>query len=259
MEAVILAGGLGTRLREETEVKPKPMVEIGGMPILWHIMQSFSAYGVNEFLLCVGYKSSAIVDFFVDFVKNHNNVKIEMSNGNFSLLQRNPAIPNWTIKIIHTGMDTPTGGRLKMTKDFINGSNFFCTYGDGLSDVNLDELHNFHATQDRIATVTAVRPLGRFGKLELEGNQVTSFDEKPKMKDWINGGFFCFKKEVFNFLSEDSVLEKEPLQSLAIQGQLSAFHHEGFWQPMDTYREMKLLNDLWRSGEAPWAKSWRLN
>jgi glucose-1-phosphate cytidylyltransferase len=253
LPAVILAGGLGTRIREETEFKPKPMVEIGGRPVLWHIMKHLSSYGVNRFVICVGYKGDMIRDYFLNYKARNNDFTTQLGLHEDLIFHSDHQESEWTVTVAETGAVTNTGGRVLQIQKYINGENFLCTYGDGLSDVNINSLMSFHTKNDKIATVTAVRPLSRFGVMDLDSsNNVTSFKEKPQVEGSINGGFFIFKPQIFDYLSLDIVLENEPLQRLAAEKQLAAFKHDGFWQPMDTFRESKLLNELWESGVAPW-------
>jgi glucose-1-phosphate cytidylyltransferase len=251
--AVILAGGLGTRIREETEFKPKPMVEIGGRPVLWHIMKHLSSYGIDRFVICVGYKGDIIRDYFLNYRARNNDFTVSLGRKDELKFHSSHEESNWSVTIAETGATTNTGGRVLGIKKYVAGEKFLCTYGDGLSDIDINNLLEFNLQKNKIATVTAVRPLSRFGILDLDGeNNVTSFKEKPQAEGWINGGFFIFKPEIFNYLSPDITLEKEPLQKLAVDNQLSAYKHEGFWQPMDTFRESKMLNELWDSGLAPW-------
>ncbi len=252
---VILAGGLGTRLREETEFKPKPMVEIGGKPILWHIMKYYSTWGVNEFIICTGYKSQVIKDYFLNYRTNHSDFSLKIGK-NSTLTIHHDIREDWTVSIIDTGPFTPTGGRLSMIADHITTEDFFCTYGDGVANVDLQGLTRMHLSSGSIATLTAVKPLSRFGVLDLnsEGG-VVKFREKPRLDTWINGGYFVFNRKIFALLDGDTTLEEEPLVSLSKNGKLSAFQHEGFWQPMDTLREAELLNSLWETGKAEW-KNW---
>ncbi len=253
---IIFAGGLGTRLREETAYKPKPMVEIGEFPILWHIMKIYSSYGFRQFIICAGYKKEIIQDYFINFHSKNHTIEIypdESSEPN--VISRNNE-KNWVIKIVDTGEDVNTGGRLKKVQNFIETDNFLCTYGDGLSNINIKNLYNYHLQFTTIATLAAVKPPSRFGVLQVdESNFITGFKEKPDGDTWINGGFFVFSKEIFEFLSSNSILEREPLEKVSQMGELKAYKHEQFWQPMDTYREFKLLNDLWSQGSAPW-KVW---
>ena len=253
LPAVILAGGLGTRIREETEFKPKPMVEIGGKPVLWHIMKHLSAYGINRFIICVGYKGDYIRDYFLNYRARNNDFTISLGESQDLVFHSLHEESNWSVTIAETGPLTNTGGRVFAVKKYIEGENFLCTYGDGLSDIDISRLVEFHAESKTIATVTAVRPLSRFGILDVNSsNNVESFKEKPQAEGWINGGFFIFEPKIFDYLAPDVTLENEPLRKLTEQRQLSAYKHEGFWQPMDTFRESKLLNDLWDSGKAPW-------
>jgi glucose-1-phosphate cytidylyltransferase len=251
--AIILAGGLGTRIREETEFKPKPMVEIGGRPVLWHIMKHLSSYGINRFVICVGYKGDIIRDYFLNYRARNNDFTVSLGSKDELNFHSDHEESNWSVTIAETGSLTNTGGRVLEIHRYIPGERFLCTYGDGLSDINIGELEKLHIQQNRIATVTAVRPLSRFGIMEIgSSDNVTSFKEKPQAKGWINGGFFIFNPQIFDYLKPNIVLENEPLQELSAQDQLTAFRHEGFWQPMDTFREAKMLNDLWTSGKAPW-------
>ena len=253
LPAVILAGGLGTRIREETEFKPKPMVEIGGRPVLWHIMKHLSSYGVERFVICVGYKGDIIRDYFLNYRSRNNDFTVSLGSKNELNFHSDHEESNWSVTVAETGATTNTGGRVLGIEKYVSGEKFLCTYGDGLSDVNINELEIFHDLKNRIATVTAVRPLSRFGVLELgASDNVTSFKEKPQAQGWINGGFFIFQPQIFDYLKPEIILENEPLQALSAKNQLSAFKHEGFWQPMDTFRESKMLNDLWDKGQAPW-------
>lgn len=257
MKAVILAGGLGTRLREETEFKPKPMVEVGERPILWHIMKNLSAQGIREFVVCLGYKGEVIKNFFTNYAENTHDITVELS-GNGSLVLHNEDIQeDWSVTLVNTGTSTMTGGRIHKIKKYVRGETFLCTYGDGLADINLQKLTNFHQGHGKLATVTAVKPTNRFGALELGShNLVSAFSEKPQSDKWVNGGFFIFEPGIFDYIDEDCVLEKEPIEKIAQDGQLHAYEHHGFWQPMDTYRETQELNALWNSGKAPW-KNWK--
>lgn len=253
---VIFAGGLGTRLREETEYKPKPMVEIGGYPILWHIMKIYSSYGYKNFIICAGYKKTSILDYFLNFNYRNNDIEIDLKTDESARILNNNLESDWNVKIIDTGENTNTGGRLKKVEKYIDSDIFLCTYGDGLADVDINQLVNFHQMNPSIATLTSVKPASRFGVLDIDKNGfVKKFSEKPSEDTWVNGGFFVFNQQIFDFLKEDSVLEHEPLNQLADMGELKAFHHNGFWQPMDTYREFTMLNSLWKSNIAPW-KNW---
>jgi glucose-1-phosphate cytidylyltransferase len=251
--AVLLAGGLGTRIREETEFRPKPMVEVGGRPILWHIMKHLSFYGINRFVICIGYKGDIIKDYFLNYRSRNNDFTVSLGSQDELVFHSDHQESNWTVTIAETGPTTMTGGRVFAIQKYVQGERFLCTYGDGLADIDISNLVSHHRNMSRTATVTAVRPLSRFGVIDLgDDNLVTHFREKPKAEGWINGGFFIFEPEIFDYLNSSCILENEPLQQLAARGQLSAYKHEGFWQPMDTYRESKLLNDLWDSGNAPW-------
>lgn len=255
MKVVILCGGLGTRLAEETSVKPKPMVEIGGKPILWHIMKIYEKYSINEFVLALGYKGEVIKDFFLHYHARQSNLTVSLISGNVEF--SNPTAEDWKVSLVDTGALTMTGGRLLRLKPFLEKSGtFMLTYGDGLSDVNIEKLLQFHRSHGKLATVTAVRPPVRFGELLIEGNQVNQFQEKPQAGEgWINGGFFVFEPEVFNYIKGDETfLEREPLEQLAQNGQLMAYQHEGFWQCMDTIRDRDFLEANWKSGQAQWIK-----
>jgi len=256
MKAVILAGGLGTRISEETSVKPKPMVEIGGKPILWHILKIYSSHGINDFVICCGYKGYVIKEYFANYFLHMSDVTLDMANNQMEVHQRY-AEP-WRVTLVDTGMDTMTGGRLKRVAPYVKDEEAFCfTYGDGVSDVNITELVEFHRTQKVKATLTATLPPGRFGALDLQGSKVRSFKEKPKGDGaMINGGFFVLSPEVLDLIKDDAtVWEKEPLETLARQDQLAAYQHTGFWQPMDTLRDKTYLEELWAGGNAPW-KVW---
>jgi glucose-1-phosphate cytidylyltransferase len=256
MKAVILAGGLGTRISEETTLKPKPMVEIGGRPILWHIMKLYSAHGVNDFIICCGYKGYIIKEYFANYFLHMSDVTFDMATNKMHIHQNN-AEP-WQVTLVDTGEDSMTGGRLRRVRDYVAGEEAFCfTYGDGVSDVDITALIAFHKNHGRIATVTAVEPAGRYGALITEGNLVTGFVEKPKGEvGWINGGFFVLSPSVIDYIDGDaSSFEGESLTRIAAAGELEAFRHKGFWQAMDTLREKNLLEDLWQSGKAPW-KIW---
>lgn len=256
MKAVILAGGLGTRISEETHLKPKPMIEIGGKPILWHIMKIYSHYGINDFIICCGYMGYVIKEYFANYFLHMSDVTFDMTNNSMQVHQQS-AEP-WRVTLVDTGEATMTGGRLKRVAPYLIDDDTFCfTYGDGLSDVNIKDLINFHSVQDVKATLTAAFPPGRFGALDMEDFKVTSFKEKPKGDGgMINGGFFVLSPEVIDYIDDDScVWERRPLEALAEQGQLAAYQHHGFWQPMDTLRDKIHLEQLWQSGRAPW-KVW---
>jgi glucose-1-phosphate cytidylyltransferase len=256
MKAVILAGGLGTRLSEETSTRPKPMVEIGGKPILWHIMKSLNAQGISEFIICLGYKGEQIKEFFLNYEALTNDITIHLGESRTKNQFHSAAKENWTVTLADTGMHTMTGGRLNQVRQYLGSETFLCTYGDGLADINISELINFHKKHDGLATVTAVQPTNRFGALELNTDDVvTSFAEKPISEKWVNGGFFIFEKEIFEYLDNQCVLEREPLEEVARKGQLHAYKHRGFWRPMDTPRETQELNKLWSEGIAPW-RNW---
>lgn len=256
MKAVILAGGLGTRISEETSTRPKPMVEIGGKPILWHIMKSYSVHGINEFIICLGYKGYVIKEYFANYFLHMSDVTFDMSANKMEVHQ-NSAEP-WRVTLVDTGENTLTGGRIKRIGAYLDDEDFCCTYGDGVGDVDISKLVAFHKSQGKLATLTATQPPGRFGALGLQGQQVTGFQEKPQGDGaWINGGFFVLSPKVLDYIEGDhSTWEKEPMEQLAKAGQVSAFFHHGFWQPMDTLRDKTHLEDLWASGKAPW-KIWQ--
>lgn len=256
MKAVILAGGLGTRISEETYLKPKPMIEIGGKPILWHIMKIYSAHGVNEFIVCCGYKGYVIKEYFANYFLHMSDVTFDMSNNQMQVHQQK-AEP-WKVTLVDTGDDTLTGGRLKRVEQYVKNEDAFCfTYGDGVSNVNISAVVEYHRAQRVKATLVAVSPPGRFGALEITDNKVRSFTEKPKGDGGlINGGFFVLSPDVINLIKDDNTTwEREPLERLAHDGELAAFVHHGFWQPMDTMRDKNYLEDFWDSGKAPW-KVW---
>jgi len=257
MKAVILAGGLGTRLSEETTIRPKPMVEIGGRPILWHIMKTYSSHGINEFIICCGYKGYIIKEYFANYFLHMSDVTFDM-RFNQMIVHSGNAEP-WQVTLVDTGDNSMTGGRLRRVREHIGNDTFCFTYGDGVSNVNIQELISFHQQEKSLATLTAVQPAGRFGAISLGPQQVkiTNFHEKPEGDGaWINGGYFVLEPEVINFIDDDStVWEKQPLEKLASMGELSAFRHDGFWQPMDTLRDKNHLEELWKNGQAPW-KVW---
>lgn len=256
MKVGILAGGYGTRLAEETEIKPKPMVEIGGMPILWHIMMGYSHYGYKDFVIALGYKGEAIKRYMVDYSALSSNLTVNLKNGHVSRHGENGA-QDWTVELIETGQSTMTGGRIKRLQPYMGNETFMMTWGDGVSTVNLDDLLAFHREHGKLCTLTAVRPPARYGHLEFEGNQIREFTEKPQAAEgWINGAFFVMEPEVFDYIEGDETqFEREPLERLAEDGQLMAYKHAGFWQCMDTRRDKHTLERLWESGEAPW-KTW---
>ena len=255
MKAVILAGGLGTRIAEETSVRPKPMVEIGGRPVLWHILKIYSAHGINDFVICLGYKGYLIKEYFANYFLHMSDVTFDMASNQMHVHQQN-AEP-WRVTLVDTGEATQTGGRLKRVRSYVGDETFCFTYGDGLSDVNVRDLVAFHERNRTIATLTATQPPGRFGALDVKGSLITAFDEKPRGDgSLINGGFFVLSPKAFDYIAgDDTVWERQPLEQLARERQLSAFVHDGFWQPMDTLRDKTLLESLWQSGNAPW-KVW---
>jgi glucose-1-phosphate cytidylyltransferase len=255
MKTVILAGGFGTRISEETHVKPKPMIEIGGFPILWHIMKIYSAYGINEFVVCCGYKGYVIKEYFSNYFLHMSDVTIDLKNNHMTIHEK--FAEPWKITLVDTGLETQTGGRLKRVKKYLDEESFCFTYGDGVSNINIKDLVSFHKNKKKIATVTAVQPPGRFGTLNLNGDNVVNFKEKISREGkWINGGFFIFEKEIIDHIENDStVLEKEPLETLAKKNQLCAYKFSGFWQPIDTLRDQRHLENLWNSGKATW-KVW---
>lgn len=256
MKAVILAGGLGTRISEETHLKPKPMIEIGGKPILWHIMKIYSAHGVNDFVICCGYKGYLIKEYFANYFLHMSDVTFDMVHNRMEVHEQKAE--SWRVTLVDTGEDTMTGGRLKRVKGFLKDEEAFCfTYGDGVADVDISASIAFHKAHGKLATVTAVLPPGRFGALARDGDAVRGFIEKPRGDvGWLNGGFFVLSPKVIDYIAADATSwELEPMAKLAAENQLQAFEHNGFWQPMDTLREKNLLEDLWASGEAPW-KQW---
>ena len=255
MKAVILAGGLGTRISEETNVKPKPMVEIGGRPMLWHIMKIYASHGINDFVICLGYKGYIIKEYFANYFLHMSDVTFDMASNSMHVHEAK-AEP-WRVTLVNTGEDTMTGGRLRRVRAFVGDDTFCMTYGDGVADVDLTELLEFHRAQGRRATLTATQPPGRFGALVLEGSLVQRFVEKPRGDgSWINGGFFVLEPRVLDYIEDDdTVWEREPLERLAAEGELAAFEHDGFWHPLDTLRDKNILEELWASGKAPW-KRW---
>lgn len=255
MKAVILAGGLGTRISEESNLRPKPMIEIGGRPILWHIMKTYSTYGINDFIICCGYKGYMVKEYFANYFLHMSDITFNMQN-NTMKVHRQTAEP-WKVTVVDTGEETMTGGRLKRVAQYLDDEDFCFTYGDGVSDVEIGKLIEFHRQQGRLSTLTAVQPPGRFGSLNIQGNAIEGFEEKPQGDGaWINGGYFVLSPRVIDYIEGDKTTwEQEPLSTLAIDGQLSAFRHEGFWQPMDTLRDKNHLESLWRAEKAPW-KVW---
>ena len=256
MKAVILAGGLGTRISEESNIRPKPMIEIGGKPILWHILKIYSAHGVNDFVICCGYKSYFIKEYFANYFLHMSDVTFDMKNNKMEVHQNN-AEP-WRVTLVDTGEDTMTGGRLKRVRAHLGDEDFCFTYGDGVGDVDITALIAFHKKERRLATLTATQPPGRFGAINLDGHRIDSFQEKPQGDGgWINGGYFVLNPKVIDFVAGDSsVWEREPMERLAKEGNLNAWFHHGFWQPMDTLRDKNHLEELWASGKAPW-KVWK--
>ena len=257
MKTVILAGGFGTRISEESAIRPKPMVEIGGRPILWHIMKIYSAHGLNDFIICCGYKGHMIKEYFANYFLQMSDVHFNMKDNKMTILQNN--VEPWKVTLLDTGEKTMTGGRIKRVKNYIGNETFCLTYGDGVSDINIKKLIEFHKSQKALATLTAVQPPGRFGVFDLHGEEtrIMAFSEKM-VKDgaWVNGGFFVLEPEVINYISDDmTVWEQEPLQKIAKDGKLCAYKYIGFWQPMDTLRDKMYLESLWESGSPPW-KVW---
>lgn len=258
MKVVILAGGLGTRIGEESMVRPKPLIEIGEKPILWHIMKGYSHYGFNEFVICVGYKGYQIKEYFANYFLHESDVTFDFDGGEKRIIHSHTAEP-WKVSLVDTGIETQTGGRIKRVKQYLNNETFMMTYGDGVADIDIKELVGFHRAHGKLATVSAVRPLGRFGALRIsKGSAVERFQEKTEGNNsWINGGFFVLEPKVIDYIEGDQMpFENDPVRKLAKEGQLMANKHSGFWQPMDTMREKNMLEDLWRSGKAPW-KVWK--
>ncbi len=252
MKVAILAGGVGSRLSEETETKPKPMVEIGGRPIIWHIMKQYAWYGHKDFVIALGYKGDVIKRYMIDYASLNRNLTVNLGTGAIRMNEGSRC--DWTVDLLDTGIETQTGGRIKRLKPAIGNETFLLTWGDGVSDVDINELIKFHRSHGKLATLTAVRPTARFGHIELDGSLVTEFSEKPQTREgWINGAFFVLEPEVFDYIDGDSShFEKGPLERLAREGQLMAYQHTSFWQCMDTLREKKYLESLWQSGQAPW-------
>ncbi len=257
LKVVILAGGFGTRISEESHLKPKPMIEIGEKPILWHIMKIYSYYGYNDFIVCLGYKGYLIKEYFAHYFLHESDITFDFRENNAQIIHNQHAEP-WKVTLVNTGIETMTGGRVKRIKSYVDGQPFMLTYGDGVADVNIQELVNYHNHHGKIATVTSVQPSGRFGALELsDENQVLGFQEKPRGDgNWINGGFFVLQPEVFDYIEGDqTIFERDPLERLAKNAQFMAYKHYGFWQPMDTLRDKNYLDKLWKTGTAPW-KIW---
>lgn len=255
MKAVILAGGMGTRLSEETELRPKPMVEVGGKPVLWHIMKIYSAYGINDFIICLGYKAYMFKEYFANYFLHMSDVTFDMQDNKMKVHQKY-AEP-WKVTLVNTGEDSMTGGRLKRVQEYLDEEDFCFTYGDGLSNVKIPAVIDLHKKEGRLSTVTAVQPPGRFGVLEFVNNRVDLFVEKPYGEGgWVNGGFFVLSPKVIDYIEDDQTIwERDPMQKLAEDGQMSVYFHHDFWQPMDTLRDRYLLESLWKSGQAPW-KVW---
>jgi len=255
VKAIILCGGLGTRLSEETVLKPKPMIEIGGMPVLWHIMKIYAAHGIHEFILALGYKSEVIKDFFVNYLQRSRSLTVDMRLGKVEVHPGDSE--DWIVHLLETGTNTQTGGRIKQAMALCDREPVCLTYGDGVTDLNIGKVIAFHHQHGKLATVTAARPPARFGKMILEGDNVACFEEKPQAGEgWINGGFFVLEPKVADYIKDDTTLwEHDPMERLAADGQLAVFRHPGFWQCMDTLRDVRLLNDLWQAGSAPW-KQW---
>ena len=257
MKVVILAGGYGTRISEESYLKPKPLVEIGDRPILWHIMKIYSCYGFNDFIICLGYKGYGIKEYFANYFLHESDITFDFRNHDKRIIHNHSAEP-WNVTLVATGTNTMTGGRVKRIRSYVGNEPFMLTYGDGVADINIDRLLDYHRSHGKLATVTSTQPSGRFGALNLsENNFVRSFQEKPRGDgSWVNAGFFVMQPDIFNYIAGDAtVLEKEPLENLARDGQLVSYKHGGFWQPMDTIRDKNLLEEFWNSGNAPW-KIW---
>jgi glucose-1-phosphate cytidylyltransferase len=255
MKAVILAGGMGTRISEETSIRPKPMIEIGGKPILWHILKLYSAHGINDFVICLGYKGYVIKEYFANYFMHMSDITFDMAANKMEV--HDAKAEPWKVTLVDTGDNTMTGGRLKRVKKYLGNEDFCFTYGDGVGDVDIKALIAHHKTSKRLATLTATQPPGRFGALKLDGTAITGFQEKPQGDGgWINGGFFVLSPKVIDYIADDATIwEREPMETLASEGQMSAYMHNGFWQPMDTLRDKMLLEELWASGTAPW-KVW---
>jgi len=258
MKVVILCGGRGTRLKEETEFKPKPLVEIGGKPILWHIMKVYAAYGFSDFILCLGYKGNMIKEYFLNYEAMNNDFTIRLDNRNHIQFHSKHRETDWQVTLVDTGLESQTGARIKRVAKYIDGDLFMATYGDGVANIDIEQLLSFHKHHGKTGTVTGVHPASRFGELVIKGKQVAEFTEKPQIKEGvINGGFFVFKKDFLDYLKEDEncYLEKEPLERLASQGELMVYVHDKFWQSVDTYRELEILDNLWKHHTPPW-KVW---
>ncbi len=253
-QVVILCGGLGTRLREETEYRPKPMAEVGGHPVLWHLMKHFGHHGLTDFVLCLGYRGQMIKDYFLNYEAWNSDFTITLGDRDSARFHHAHPETGWEVTLAETGADTQTGGRVKRVERYLTGDRFIVTYGDGLADVDLGALLAFHAEHGKLATITTTRPLSRFGIVDIEADgSVQRFREKPQGDEWVSSGFFVFERQFLDYLDDDCVLERAPLERLASEGQIVGYRHDGFWQPMDTYREFLMLNELWASGKAPWA------
>jgi glucose-1-phosphate cytidylyltransferase len=258
MKVVILAGGMGTRLREETEFRPKPMVQIGTKPILWHIMKLYDYYGFNDFVICLGYKGHMIKEYFLNYELMNSDFTVDLSSRDDILIHNSHTERNWTVTLADTGEKTQTGGRIKKIEKYIDGDTFMLTYGDAVANINIDKLLAFHKAHGKIGTVSGIHLHSRFGELHIDSHCVKRFSEKPATKEYVNGGFFVFNREFFSYIIEDDhcTLENEPINQLTREGELMVYPHEGFWQCCDTYREMELLNSLWDSPNPPW-KVWK--
>ena len=257
MKAVLLVGGLGTRMREEPESRPKPMVEVGGRPVLWHIMKVLGQQGITDFVICAGYKSEYIKNYFYNYGASNLDFTVRLGDQSSTVFHGSHEEFDWTVTVADTGESTMTGGRIKMIEKYVEGETFLATYGDGIADINLSALSSFHKSHGKTATMTVTQPTSRFGVVDIgESGLVSKFREKPKVNDWINMGYFVFEPQIFSYLGLDSVLEEEPLRKLATEAEIGAYKHVGFWQPMDTYRESLLLNNFWDTGLAPW-KNWK--
>lgn len=254
MKVVILAGGFGTRISEESHLKPKPMIEIGDMPILWHIMKQYSHFGFNEFVICAGYKQQVIKEWFSNYFLKTSDITFDFTSDN-KIIVHNKHTENWKVTIVDTGLNTMTGGRIKRVKEYINNETFLMTYGDGVSDVDIDKTIKFHKSHGKLATITAIQPEGRFGYIDLIGSEVKSFREKSEHDTgWINAGFMVLEPQVLDFIKDDTIMfEREPMEKIASEGQMMCYKHKGFWQCMDTLRDKEKLEKLWNSGKAPWS------
>ncbi len=252
MQAIILCGGKGTRMREETEYRPKPMVEVGGMPILWHIMKIYSHYGVRDFILCLGYKGHMIKEYFRHFEWLANDFTLFLGKGRGKVVSHVHSPEDWTITFADTGLETDTGGRVKRVERYVEGEEFFLTYGDGVADVNIRELYRFHKLRKKIGTVTGIHPPSKYGVLDVQAGVARSFQEKPGTDGVVNGGFFVFRREFFDYLGDNGAMEQAPLRRLAADGQLAVYEHKGFWQAMDTFKEVESFNRQWEKGIRPW-------